>query len=180
MHHQRLLRVALGVTLTVLLLAGCGGAATEPTVALTPIPPTDTPIPIPTTGSIAGMVLGDDRKPLLDANDPDVLIVLLFCPDEDSDVECLSQSVWGMDQDVLLNSICEADDTSSDCLLHFGQGAALVEADGSYTIADLPPGQYNVVFFFPALTLLAAEYDLSVQAGEVTEHDFIMEFHRSD
>lgn len=189
---RRLLQQALGLMLTVLLLTGCGGATIEPTVTLTPIPPTATPIPptatpipptatpIPTTGSIAGMVLGDDRKPLLDANDPDIMIVALFCSSDDSDIECLDQGFWEMDQDALLNSICEADDTSSNCLLHFGRGATFVEADGSYIIADLSPGQYNIVFFFPAFTLLAAEYDLSVQAGEITEHDFIMEFHRSN
>ena len=177
---RRLLQQAFGLTLTVLLLTGCGGATIEPTVTLTPIPPTATPIPIATTGSITGMVLGDDRRPLSDANDPDIMIVALFCSSDDSDLECLDQGFWEMDQDVLLNSICEADDTSSDCLLHFGRGAALVEADGSYIIADLSPGQYNIVLFLPALTLLAAEYDLSVQAGEIAEHDFIMEFHRSN
>jgi len=180
MSRRRLLQQAFGLTLIALLLTGCGGATTEPTAALTPVPPTAAPTPIPTTGSINGMVLGDDRKPLFDANDPEIMIVALFCTSDDSGIECLDYDFWDMDQDVLFNSICEADDTSSNCLLHFGQGATTVEADGSYTIADLPPGRYNIVFFWPALTLLMAEYDLSVQAGEITEHNFIMEFHRSN
>jgi len=44
---RRLLRQAFGLTLIVLLLAGCGGGLTEPTSMPTPIPPTDTPTPIP-------------------------------------------------------------------------------------------------------------------------------------
>lgn len=180
MSSRKLLQHVFGLMLIVLLLTGCGGAVTEQAALPTPVPPTAEPVASPTTGGITGMVLGDDGKPLLGADDSEIMIVALVCTNDDSNIECLDMGFWDMDQDVLLDSICEADDTSSSCLLHFGQGATYVEVDGSYTIANLPPGQYNIVFFFPALTLLMAEYDLSVQAGEVTRHDFIMEFHRND
>ena len=99
------------------------------------------------------MVLGDDRKPLLNINDQEILIVALFCSSDDSDIECFHEINPEMDFDVLYDSICEADDTSSNCLLHFEQGATSVEADGSYTITGVPPGQYGLVFlyYFPEL-----------------------------
>jgi hypothetical protein len=60
MSSRRLLQQAFGLTLGVLLLAGCGGAPAEPTSTSTPIPPastptpsaTDTPTPIPTPTAI--------------------------------------------------------------------------------------------------------------------------------
>ncbi len=180
---RRLLQQAFGLTLIVLLLAGCGGASAKPTATLTPVPPTATP----TTGSITGMVLGDDGKPLLNINDQEILIVALFCSSDDSVIECFHEINPEMDFDFLYGSICEADVTASNCLLHFGQGAAPVETDGSYTITGIPPGQYGLVFlyYFPELDGYSVRgYRIerhveSVQAGKITEHDIVMDFHRN-
>lgn len=51
--HKKLLQQAMGLTLIVLLLAGCGGAPAEPTSTptLIPVPPTATPTPIPPTAT---------------------------------------------------------------------------------------------------------------------------------
>lgn len=42
---RRLMQQAFGLTLIVLLLAGCSGASVKPTATLTPVPPTATPMP---------------------------------------------------------------------------------------------------------------------------------------
>ena len=149
-------------------------AYTQTAAAWTPTPlPTATPIP--TTGIIMGFVLDNDRKPLKTTIDDNViLIVALLCVSDDSDIECLHEDFWDIGSDVLFDSICEADDTSSKCLLHLGQGAASVEDDGSYTIADVPPGEYQIVSMFriPGVNQIGLTKDvLSVQAGEITEYD---------
>jgi len=83
--------------------------------------------------------------------------------------------------DALFNAVGEADDTASGCLLHLGRGAASVQADGSYTIANVPPGQYGLVFMFRGLglsqTLLMRDV-AAVQAGESAEYDIATELHR--
>lgn len=133
------------------------------------------------------MVLGDDGKPLLNINDQEILIVALFCPSDDSATECFHEVNPEIDFDVMYDSICEVDVTASNCLLHFGQGAAVVEADGSYTIAGVPPGQYGLVFLyhFPDLGGYSIRgYSIErhvepVQAGKITEHDIVVDFHRN-
>lgn len=135
----------------------------------------------PTTGSITGMVLDDNGNPLVNIYDEETLIVALFCSSNDSDIECLHEEFWDMDIEVLFDSICEADDTASNCLLHLGQGAASVEADGSYTIADVPPGQYGLVFMLsvPGMKQISNNSDIEpVQAGEITEYDIATELQR--
>jgi hypothetical protein len=201
MSRQEVLQLGIAVTLILLFLVGCGGTAPtpvaeSPAATSTPEPPTSTPTPepptptavptatptpTPTTGIITGMVLDNDGEPLVNIYDQEILIVALVCPSDDSDIECLHESFWDMDTDVLFDSICEADDTSSNCLLHLGQGAASVEADGSYTIADVPPGQYGLVFMFsgPGLMQTSIKRDVaSVQVGEITEYDIATELHR--
>lgn len=139
------------------------------------------PAPDPTTGTITGKVLDDDGKPLGNVYDKETLIVALYCSDSDADVECLHEDFWDLEMDTLFNAVCESDDTSSGCLLHLGQGAASVQADGSYTIANVPPGQYGLVFMFRGLglsqTLLMRDV-ASVQAGESAEYDIATELHR--
>ena len=127
------------------------------------------------------MVLEDDGTPLGNIYDQETLIVALFCLNDDSDVECLHEDFWDMDMAVLFDSICEADDAASNCMLHLGQSAASVEADGSYTLTDIPPGQYGLVFLFrgPGMTQASSKRDVEpVQAGEITECDIATNLHR--
>jgi hypothetical protein len=158
-----LLQQAFVLILVVLLLAGCGGAP-------------------PTTGTITGMVLDQNMKPLENIYDDETLIVALFCISNASDVECLHEDFWDMEMNNVIDSICEADDEADDCLLHFGQGAAAVEADGSYTLSDVPPGQYGVVFIFsnPNQRSISIRRDVKpVQVGEISEFDIKTDFVRS-
>jgi len=159
---SKLLQRTFGLTLIVLLLAGCGSAP-------------------PTTGTITGMVLDHSMKPLENIYDDETLIVALFCPSNASDIECLHEDFWDMESDKVIDSICEADDAADDCLLHFGQGAAAVAADGSYTLTDVPPGQYGVVFMFsnPNQTTISLSLDVKpVQVGEISEFDIKTDFVR--
>lgn len=166
--RRRPLQQVFSLTLAVLLLAGCGGA-------------TATPRPTSTTGIITGVVLDDDGTPLENIYDQETLIVALFCSSDDADIECLQGDFWDMDWDVLFDSICEANDTASSCLLHLGQGAASVEADGSYTIAGVPPGQYGLVLMFtgPIMHKVSLKRDVPpVQGGQTIEYDIATELHR--
>ncbi len=158
MNIRALLQQTFSLTIIVLLLTGCSR-----------------------TGAIAGMVLDDNGEPLANIYDQETMIVALFCLDDDSDAECLHEDFWDMDMNVLFDSICEAGDAESNCLLYLGQGATFVESDGSYTIADVPPGQYGLVFLFrnPSITQALSKRDVEpVQAGGITEYDIATELHR--
>jgi len=158
MSSRSVLTQAFAMVCVVLVLSGCSGASVTST-----------------SGAISGKVLGDDMKPIAEMEDKEKSIVALYC--ERTDIECLDASLWEMDIEELVNSICEPGDEDPTCLLHFGQGAAVVEDDGSYTIANVPPGEYGVILMFPAVTLRKAVYDNSVQTRKVTEVDFVLDFH---
>ena len=165
MNHPKLLQQIIVLTLVALVSLVCSVL----------------PTPTPTTGTITGMVFDDGGKPLKNIHEDETLVVALFCPNDDLDIECLHEGFWDMDMDILFDSVCEADDTASSCLLHLGQSAASVESDGSYTISDVPPGQYGLVFLFtgPGLMQTSIERDVpSVQAGEITEYDISTRLHR--
>lgn len=51
----------MGLTLTALLLAGCGGALAGLTVTSTPVPPTATPTPVPTLGNKQVLLVIQER-----------------------------------------------------------------------------------------------------------------------
>jgi hypothetical protein len=86
MNSKRLLQQAFGLTLGMLLLAGCGGAPVAPTSTSTPtpvpptetpVPPTETPMPIPPTAiqpvvpvaTLTGRLLfADSEKPVADTS----------------------------------------------------------------------------------------------------------------
>ena len=127
-----------------------------------------------TTGTITGKVLDENGKPLRNIHEEEILVVTLFCFDDDSNVECLHEDFWDIDLNVLLDSICEAGDTAEGCLIHLGENAASVETNGSYTITDVPPGEYGLVLIYKGHglmgTTLARDVD-AVQAGKVTKHD---------
>jgi hypothetical protein len=192
MNSRRLFQQVIGLTLIVFILAGCGGTSVEPTATLvpptathTPVPPTPTPTPTtvpltptpsptPTMGMITGKVLDKEGKPLTNIYDEETLIVALVCLSDDSDIECLHRGPWETHMSALFDSICDADDTASNCLLHMGMGAVSVAPDGSYTIADLPPGKYGFVFLFrnPGLIQASYRFDIElIQPGEIIQYD---------
>lgn len=198
MSSRKFLKQLLGLTLTMYLVTGCGGAPAEPTAApaeptaapaapsasrtsvpptATPTPVLPTPTPIPAKGVITGMILDKDGKPLANIIDQQTLIVALVCLRNGSDIECLHEgSPWEANMTSLFETICETDNPSSECLLHLGQGAASVGADGSYAIADVPPGKYGLILLHKYPGVVRAYYHRSgielVQAGETIKHDF--------
>ena len=168
---RELLQQVFCLSLCVLLLTGCGGTPAEPTV--TPVPPTaaatlnptptrtpaPTLTPAPKMGTITGMVLDNDGKPLTNIYDQETLVVVLVCSSDDSDIECLHRGSWETHLTGLFDSICEAGIVDSNCLIHMGQGATFVEADGSYAFADIPSGEYGLVFLFKNPGVSRATYD---------------------
>jgi hypothetical protein len=94
MGGKRLLQQMFGLTLVVLLLAGCGGVLAEPTPTHTPsptptpIPPTDTPTPAPTpTPSPMPTPVPEVRGSLIDAGTDEPLAgarVILCLQDSES------------------------------------------------------------------------------------------------
>jgi hypothetical protein len=188
----RLFHQVFDLTLIVLLLAGCGGAPAKPTASLAPVPPsaepiaTPTPVPptaeptaSPTTGTITGRVLHDTGLPIKNTNENETLIVTLLCTNGDSEIECLDDGFWDLEsRDAKVDSICEADDTAEKCLIHLGQGATAVDANGNYTIVGVPPGEYGLGFFVivPGNLYFWGKYDVeSVQAGKITKYDIVAE-----
>ena len=135
---------------------------------------------MPARGVITGMILDSDGKPLANINDQETLVVALVCLRNDSDIECLQPgSPWETNLTSLFDTICEADDASSECLLHLGQGAVSVGADGSYAIADVPPGKYGLILLYRYPGVMRASYHRSgielVQAGEIIKYDISIE-----
>jgi len=128
------------------------------------------------TGSIAGMVVDKNRVPLVNVQQGDVGIVALFCPTNDLDVECLHENDMDLDISVLLSSICDANDISESCLLHWGRSAAKITAGGSYILRDIPPGEYDleVIIISSGIVLTVHVINVEpVQAGETTLYDFV-------
>lgn len=127
-----------------------------------------------TTGTITGKVLDDNGKPLGNLHENEVLVVALYCLDENSTTECLHEDFWDIKLDVLLDSICEINDSRDNCLIHLGKSAASVETNGSYTITNVPPGEYGLVLIYKGDGLMGTtlERDVDpVQAGNVIKRD---------
>jgi hypothetical protein len=79
MSKKKVLQQALGLTLAMLFLAGCGGAPVEPTSTYTPVPtsvlPTATPVPptvtptVKPSATLTGRLLfADSQEPLTDTS----------------------------------------------------------------------------------------------------------------
>ena len=159
MKRAKVFLIMFGLLLSSILLLSCGMGGSSASS---------------TTGTITGKVLDVNGEPLRNIHEEEVLVVTLFCFDDNSNVECLHEDFWDIELDVLLNSICKEDDTANDCLIHLGQNSTSVETNGSYTITDVPPGEYGLVLIYKGDGLMGTtlERDLDpVQAGKVTKCD---------
>ncbi len=170
---KRLMQQVLTSVLIASALLGCGGAPEEER----PAPPEPTLINLePKTGSIRGMVLAADGKPLADVLAGDQGIMALYCPGEDMGIECLHEGYDDMPISDLFASICEPGFRTSGCLLVWGQSAARIGADGSYSLEGIPPGQYDLVLFINSSGIVLTVHIIKVdpvQAGETTVYDFV-------
>jgi hypothetical protein len=159
MQRVKVLLIILSLPMSSMLLLSCGMGSRSASS---------------TTGTISGMVLDDNGKPLRNIHEDEVLVVTLLCFVDNSNVECLHEDFWDIKLDVLLDSICEEDNTVDDCLIHLGQNASSVDANGNYTITDVPPGEYGLVLIYKGDNFMGTslERDLDpVQAGRVTKYD---------
>ena len=170
---KRLILPVLAFVLIASTVFGCGGTPEEER----PAPPEPTLINLePKTGTIRGMVLDAEGKPLADVLAGDEGIMALYCPSEDMGIECLHEGYDDIPLFDLFASICEPGFRSGGCLLYWGQSAARIGADGSYSLEGIPPGKYELVLFINSsgvvLTVHIIKVD-PVQAGETTVYDFV-------
>jgi hypothetical protein len=155
-----------GVLLSSMLLLSCGIGG---------------PSASSTTGTITGKVLDDNGKPLGAIHDEEVLVVALFCFEDNPNVECLQKDFWDIKLDILLDSICEEDEIRNDCLVYLGKNAASVDTNGRYTITDVPPGEFGLVLIYKGYNTMGTSLkrDLDpVEAGKVTKFDIETELIR--
>jgi hypothetical protein len=105
-------------------------------------------------GTLTGTVLDAEGEPLAPVDETDVLIVTLVCPDPAMRGECFHQQhLESMELDAIMASICDAKDRSESCIVHLGRSATPVEADGSYTLANVSPGEYDLLFVYSSSNL---------------------------
>jgi len=170
---KRLLQQVLASVLIASALLGCGRAPEEER----PAPPEPTLINLePKTGTIRGMVLAADGKPLANVLAGDQGIMALYCPSEDMGIECLHEGYDDVPVFDLFASICEPGFLTSGCLLYWGQSAARIGADGSYTLEGIPPGKFELVLFINSSGVVLTVHILKVdpvKAGENTVYDLV-------
>ncbi len=156
MNDRQLLQQAFGLTVVVLLLAGCGGAQAVPTATLasptaTPVPSTATsapptatpapPTPVPTTGQVMGVLVEDAGQP-------------------------------AAGQTLRLPTV---DESGGDLTFNFEDDSPMTETDssGAFLFEEVPPGQYSLAAFLPFPTILEADTGATivfeVVAGEVVD-----------
>lgn len=165
MTSKKLLWQTFDSLLIVFLMTGCVGLPAEP--------PTSTPLP--QTGTITGMIIDANGKPLVDVGDTGY--VVLYCPNDDRDVECLHEDYADMDPSVLLDSICEITDRADSCLVHLMTSAAKIGWDGKYTIPVVRPGQYDLILIIVSSGVMLKVHLLnvdSIEAGKITRYDLPM------
>ena len=172
---KRLLQQVLASVLLASALLGCGGAPVEEMPA--PVEPTVIGLELePKTGTIKGMILDAEGKPLANVLAGDQGIMAFYCPGEDMGIECLHEGYDDMPLFDLFASICEPGFRTSGCLLYWGQSAARIGVDGSYTMEGIPPGKYELVLFINSSGLVFTVHILKVdpvQAGEITVYDLV-------
>jgi tetratricopeptide (TPR) repeat protein len=176
---QFLIFIPVGLIITVLILIfsnikSCTGNV-KPT-RTNPVISSNLSQPLPGTGSIKGMILDKNRASLVNALKGQLGIIALVCPGDAQGVECLHQNDKELDLSVLIASICDANNRATNCLLHWGQSAARITADGSYTLNNIPPGQYelDLIIIDSGLAITIGLINIPpVKAGEVVKYDFV-------
>lgn len=130
----------------------------------------------PPTGTLAGMVLNKNRQPLVNTEQGELGIIALLCSNGTQNVECLDENEAQMDGSALFSSICEANDPADTCLLHWGQGAAQIDAKGSYIMRNIPTGEYDLLLIIfdsgIAMSVHIKNVD-PVQANQITYYEFV-------
>ena len=159
MKSARIFFILVSLLLSSTLLVSCSGGGASPSG---------------TTGTITGKVLDDNGTPLKNIRPEDVLVVTLFCFEDNPAVECFQEDFWDIDLKLLLSSICAEDEERDDCLVHLGNYAAEVESNGSFTIENVPPGNYGLVLIYQGYSLMGTSLKREldpVLAGKVTKGD---------
>jgi hypothetical protein len=173
MSIRRLLLQVLASVLIASTVFGCSRVPEEERPA--PIEPTLINLE-PTTGGISGKVLDAEGKPLADVLAGDQGIMALYCPSEDMGIECLHEGYGDIPLFDLFASIFEPGFRSGSCLLYWGQSAARIGIDGSYSLEGIPPGKYELVLFINSSGVVLTVHILKVnpvQAGETTVYDLV-------
>ena len=123
-----------------------------PTFTSTPVPSsTPTATPAPGFGAFQGKILDAKGRPLGNIIPDESMVVALVCLDESqfpAGAECFRSEDNEKGARVLAASICQPGETAPECRLHFGIGAAVVAADGSYLLAQVPAGVYALKFIY--------------------------------
>ena len=94
----------------------------------------------------------------------------------DQDVECLHESDLDLDVSVLLSSICDDNDVSESCLLHWGRSAAKITEGGSYIMLDVAPEKYDLEIILISSGIVLKVHVINVepvQAGGAVLYDFV-------
>jgi hypothetical protein len=186
-----LVPLGLVLMLTGIATVGCGGPAassittpspTPTTAASTPTLPPATPTPAAT--SISGTVVGDDGQPMFALGENELLMVILLCGDGPAAVRCLPEITQDMNFDAVRASVCDSVDTTV-CPVSLGQGAAMVDSEGSFALTDIAPGTYGVVLLYQYVdgAYLVGGYQIernvAVIEGVSAEIEFALDFHRA-
>jgi len=159
-YMKRTIWMTLFIALTLTLLTACGSKA---------------------GGTISGTVMGDYGEPLGNIFEEELMVVALLCDDSVTDIDCLHSADTSLDAQDLIAGICAAEDTSPDCLVHLGQGAVVVDAEGKFSISDIPDGEYGYAFIIktPGLTqITSTSMFLEIEAGGEKEIDINTDLHR--
>jgi len=153
----------ISLLLIALLTIGCAGTPAKPPTATS----------LPETGSITGMMIDANGKPLVSIGD--IGYVVLYCTENYPDVECLHEDYMDMDPSALLASICDITDQSSKCKVHLMTSAAKIGMNGEYTIPVVRPGQYDLILIVVPSGIMLTAHLLNVEpveAGKVTKYDY--------
>jgi hypothetical protein len=140
MSHQKLLQHMIGVTLVALVLIGCSAPAATPT----PVPPTvttvpSTPAPADTSTPIATATCTQTPTPIPTSTPTPTPVPTTGSVEGRLIGRDTQQPLAGA-----LIVLCEITDDFK-CTLHAGL-TATADAEGWFTVEEVPPGQYTVAY----------------------------------